>query len=55
MTNTNDLNKALDQANEQIDRMIGIETMSDYVASLDKQHTNQYMIRPDGTIEFFKA
>jgi len=50
-----DLNKALDQANEQIDKMIGIESVGEYVASLDQPHTNQYMVRPDGTIEFFKS
>lgn len=51
---TNALGKALDQANEQIDRMIKIESTSDYVNSLNQPQTGSYLIRPDGSVEFIK-
>ena len=47
-------NAALADADAEIDRRLVISTTAEYVESLNKQHTNKYMVRPDGTIEFYK-
>ena len=52
--NHQDTNKAIDQANDQIDLMANVATTSAYVSSLDKQQTGNYLVRPDGSIEFIK-
>jgi len=52
--NHQDTNKAIDQANDQIDLMANVATTSTYVSSLDKQQTGTYLVRPDGSIEFIK-
>jgi hypothetical protein len=52
--NHQDTNKAIDQANDQIDLMANVATTSTYVSSLDKQQTGNYLVRPDGSIEFIK-
>jgi len=49
------IGKAIDQANEQIDIMSGVSTTEAYVASLTKPQTGTYLIRPDGSIEFIKS
>lgn len=54
MNVTNALGKALDQANEQIDRMAGVSTTKEYSDSLTKVHCGQYLVRPDGSVEFIK-
>lgn len=36
-------------------RLLVIETVSDYVASLDLLKSASYLVRPDGTVEFYRA
>jgi len=50
------LGKAIDQANEQIDVLNGTDTTDGYLNYLhNKERTNSYFIRPDGTVEFIKS
>lgn len=46
--------KAIDSANEQIDRMAKVETTEQYMSSLNKPQQGKYLVRPDGSIEFIK-
>ncbi len=54
MNIVNDLGKALDHANEQVDRMAGVSTTKEYSDSLTKDHCGKYLVRPDGSVEFIK-
>lgn len=44
--------KAIDNTNAQIDNLLKVETTSEYMKYLDAPKTNTYFIRPDGTVEF---
>lgn len=50
------LGKAIDQVNEQIDVLNGTDTTEGYLTYLnEKKRTNSYFIRPDGSVEFIKS
>ena len=55
LTNRRDSNASLEEANQQVDRLIGIASINDYVESLNQPHTDYYLVRLDGSIEFFKS
>ena len=47
-----DIGKAIDTTNAQIDKLLNVETTSDYNRYLQAPKTNSYFIRPCGTVEF---
>jgi len=46
------LAKAIDNTNTQIDKLLKVETTNDYLTYLEAPKTKSYFIRPDGTVEF---
>lgn len=55
LTNRKDTNASLERADQQVDYLIDIVSIDDYVESLNKPHTEYYLVRLDGSIEFFKS
>lgn len=47
-----DIGKAIDNTNAQIDKLLKVETAEDYNKYLKAPKTKSYFIRPDGSIEF---
>ena len=47
-----DIGKAIDNTNAQIDKLLNVETAADYKEYLKAKKTNSYFIRPCGTVEF---
>lgn len=48
------IGKELDKTNEAIDAKLGTDTTEGYLEYLNKKDTNNYYIRPCGTVEFVR-
>ncbi len=46
---------ALEMIDLNVDRLTGLTSLSTYVESLNKPNTGFYLVRPDGSVEFFKS
>lgn len=47
-----EIGKAIDNQNAQIDKLLNVETTQEYNEYLAAPKTNSYFIRPCGTVEF---
>ena len=47
-----DIGKAIDNTNAQIDKLLKVESVQDYNKYLEAPKTKSYFIRPCGTVEF---
>ena len=49
---TDELGKALDNTNANIDKLLKVETTKEYMTYLNTPKSQSYFIRPCGTVEF---